>query len=47
MSPEDEITKDILSIMTVFSARVNGLRKYKTQMKDDEQLLKKGLSENI
>lgn len=29
MSPEDEITRDLVSIINVFSARVNGLRKYK------------------
>jgi len=29
MSPEEEITKDLVTIINVFSARVNGLRKYK------------------
>lgn len=29
MSPEEEITKDLVSIINVFSTRVNGLRKYK------------------
>lgn len=29
LSPEEEITRDLVSIINVFSARVNGLRKYK------------------
>lgn len=33
LSPEEEITKDLLSIINVFSARVNGLRKYKYKLK--------------
>lgn len=33
MSPEGEITKDLLSIINVFSARINGLRKYKNKIK--------------
>jgi predicted site-specific integrase-resolvase len=28
-SPEDELTKDLVSIINVFSAKLNGLRKYK------------------
>jgi putative resolvase len=34
LSPQEEITQDLLSIINVFSARVNGLRKYKKQLKD-------------
>jgi predicted site-specific integrase-resolvase len=33
LSIEEEITQDLLSIINVFSARVNGLRKYKKQKK--------------
>ena len=29
MSPEEEITRDILQIMNVYVAKMNGLRKYK------------------
>ena len=29
MSPEEELTKDLVSIINIFSARLNGLRKYK------------------
>jgi putative resolvase len=32
-TPEEEITKDIVAIMNVYIAKVNGLRKYKKQMK--------------
>ncbi len=28
-SPQDELTKDLVSIMNVFSAKLNGMRKYK------------------
>lgn len=38
LSPEEEITQDLLSIINVFSARVNGLRKYKKQIKKDENI---------
>ena len=34
LSPEEEITQDLLNIINVFSARVNGLRKYKNQIKN-------------
>jgi len=32
-TPTEEITKDIVSIMNVYVAKVNGLRKYKRKMK--------------
>jgi len=31
-TPTEELTKDILTIMNVYVAKVNGLRKYKTKM---------------
>jgi len=34
-SPEAELVADVLSILNVFSARVNGLRKYKTKIKQE------------
>ena len=40
LSPEEEITKDLLSIINVFSARVNGLRKYKKKIKQIENIEK-------
>ena len=36
LSPEEEITRDLISIINVFSARVNGLKKYKNQIKNDK-----------
>ena len=30
-SPQEELTKDIVSIINVFSAKLNGMRKYKTK----------------
>lgn len=38
LSPEQELSKDILQILTVFGARVNGLRKYKHTIKNDKSL---------
>ena len=40
LSPEEEVVKDLLQIITVFSARVNGLRSYKTIMSNDASLKK-------
>lgn len=37
-SPEEEIVNDLLQIITVFSARVNGLRKYHTKIKEDKNI---------
>ncbi len=37
LSPEEEITKDLISIINVFSARINGLRKYKNKIKNIEK----------
>ena len=30
-TPEDELTKDLVSIINVFSAKLNGMRKYKNK----------------
>ena len=34
LSPTEEMTKDLVSIINIFSARINGLRKYKKKIKD-------------
>ena len=34
-SPEQELVQDVLSILNVFSAKANGLRKYKVQISND------------
>ena len=35
LSPTEEMTKDLVSIINVFSARINGLRKYKKKIKEE------------
>jgi putative resolvase len=37
-SPTSELTQDLLSILTVFSCRIHGLRKYRHQIKEDTLL---------
>jgi len=34
-TPMEELTKDILSIMNVYVAKINGLRKYKREIKNE------------
>jgi predicted site-specific integrase-resolvase len=46
-SAESELATDLLSIITVFSARMHGLRKYKSQIKKDEGLFQKDISPKI
>ncbi len=43
-SPEEEIAEDILAIMTIFTSKMNGLRKYKKNIKKD---LKKKLGDKF
>ena len=38
LSPEEELTTDLLAILTVFGARVNGLRRYREEIKEDTSL---------
>ena len=40
LSPNEELVQDIISILHVFSYRLYGLRKYKNQIKEDEELVK-------
>ena len=40
LSPEQEMVEDILAILHCFSSRLYGLRKYKTQMREDSDLPK-------
>ena len=39
LSPNEELVQDIISILHVFSCRLYGLRKYKKQIKEDEESL--------
>ena len=38
LSPEQELTTDLLTILHVFSCRLHGLRKYKAQIQEDPDL---------
>ena len=38
LSSEEELTTDLLAILTVFGARVNGLRRYHKEIKEDKVL---------
>ena len=40
LSPQEELVKDIVSILHVFSCRLYGLRKYKKQIDRDEESAK-------
>jgi predicted site-specific integrase-resolvase len=40
LSPEEELTRDLISIIHVFSCRLYGLRKYGRQVKEDKNLPK-------
>ena len=40
LSPNEELVQDIISILRVFSCRLYGLRKYKNQIKEDEEIAK-------
>ena len=38
LSPEEELTTDLLAILTVFGARVSGLRRYRKEIAEDKAL---------
>ena len=40
LSPNEELVQDMISILYVFSCRLYGLRKYKNQIKEDEEIAK-------
>ena len=40
LSPQEELVQDIVSILHIFSCRLYGLRKYKKQIKEDEEIAK-------
>lgn len=39
-SPNKELVQDIISILHIFSCRLYGLRKYKTKIKEDDDIVK-------
>ena len=38
LSPKQELVEDLISIIQIFSCRINGLKKYKKKIKNDEEL---------
>jgi putative resolvase len=42
MSPADELTQDLLAIITIFSCRMHGLRKYRQTLAEDSTLSDSG-----
>lgn len=46
LSPQEEMVTDVLAVLTVFSARLNGLRKYKKQISEDNSISKKSIDHN-
>ena len=40
LSPNEELVQDMISILHIFSCRLSGLRKYKNQIEEDEELAK-------
>lgn len=40
LSPNEELVQDVISILHVFSCRLYGLRKYKNQIKEDDNIVK-------
>ena len=42
LSAEEELTTDLLAILTVFGVRVNGLRRYNKEIKEDKTLPGRG-----
>ncbi|WP_416366621.1 IS607 family transposase, partial [Muricomes intestini] len=50
LSPNEELVQDIISILHEFSCRLYGLRKYKNQIKEDEDIaqeLQNGNKSNV
>lgn len=47
LSPEAEMVEDILAILHCFSSRLYGLRKYKTQVKEDPDLPKRRTQKSL
>jgi putative resolvase len=47
LSPEREMVEDILAIVHVFSCRLYGLRKYKVKIKEDPDLPRTSISQDL
>ena len=46
LSPQQELVADLLSVITDFSSRVHGLRKYRTEVKEDTSLSQQGTEDD-
>jgi predicted site-specific integrase-resolvase len=46
LSPQQELVSDLLSVITDFSSRVHGLRKYRDKVKEDSSLSKQGTEDD-
>lgn len=46
-SPQQELVSDLLSIITVFSCKMHGLRKYHSKIKEDPDLSECGAEEEV
>ena len=40
IEPEDELVKDVMSILNVYVAKMNGLRKYNKIKKTEDNIIK-------
>lgn len=38
--PQEELVQDLISILRVFSGRIDGLRKYEKKLEEDEEIAK-------
>ena len=47
LSPQQELTEDLLSILHVFSCRMHGLRRYENEIKEDKNLSDEGTEESV
>ena len=46
LSPQQELVADLLSVITDFSSRIHGLRKYRDKIKEDSSLPQQGSEED-
>jgi putative resolvase len=46
-SPSDELVQDIIAILSVFAARIHGLRRYRDQIKEDTALSDSGTETHL
>jgi len=46
-SPSDEVVQDLLAVLSVFAARMHGLRKYRDEIKEDPTLSDRGAEDHL